>query len=120
MATVTVAENDPLTTLSVTVSENDGVTRYSYELRSSGGSDYGALEQEYSVEVNQQLVRDLCQGIDAALAEALAGNDGYRDKLVTTAQTLYNHLFRPVQGNDEPALMVKVRELKTPLLVRSN
>lgn len=112
--------NDPLTVLSVTVNENDGGTQYRYELRTSGGTEFGALEQEYSLAVNQKLVRDLCRDIDEALKAALSGDPSYRDELVRNSQTLYSHLFRPVKGTDEPALMTKVRESQGPLLVRSN
>ncbi|MFI0480185.1 CHAT domain-containing protein [Actinomadura sp. 9N215] len=111
---------EPFTMLNVTVVENDGVTRYRYELRTSGGTEFSALEQEYSVEVNQQLVRDLCDKIDKTLTAALSGGTDYRDTLVTCGQTLYKHLFRPVRGNEEPALLVRVRQSQSPLMVRSN
>ncbi|MDA3627089.1 CHAT domain-containing protein [Saccharopolyspora sp. WRP15-2] len=120
--------DDPLAVLSVTVSEEDGGTRYRYELRTSGGTEFGALEQEYSLVVSQSLVRDLCEEIDGILKSALdaslggtpsSGSD-LRDELVRTGQTLYSQLFRPVKGTDEPALITKVRESQGPLMVRSN
>ncbi|GAA1298334.1 CHAT domain-containing protein [Saccharothrix xinjiangensis] len=111
---------EPLKVLEVHVSEKDGVSRYSYKLVRSDKTEHGPLTQEHTVEVNQQLVRDLCQEIDEALKGALSGEPGHHDKLVANGQTLYSHLFRPVQGTDELALMVEVRESPGPMLVRSN
>lgn len=111
---------EPLKVLEVNVSEKDGVTRYSYKLVRSDKSEHGPLTQEHTVEVNQQLVRDLCEEIDEALKGALSGEPAYHDKLVAGGQTLYSHLFRPVQGTEELALMVEVRESPGPMLVRSN
>jgi hypothetical protein len=112
---------DPVTMLSVTVNENDGAVRYTYELRTSGGAVRGALEQEYQVEVNQSLVRDLCGKINHALKGAIRGDrENLRAELAAYGQTLYDHLFRPMHGNDEPELVAQMRQSRSPLLVRTN
>ncbi|MBO2445706.1 CHAT domain-containing protein [Actinomadura barringtoniae] len=112
---------EPVTMLSVTVNENDGTTRYSYELRTSVGVVRPAMEQEYLVEVNQSLVRDLCGKINKSLKGALQGGPGdLWGELAGYGQTLYDHLFQPTHGNDEPELVAQMRQTSSPLLVRTN
>lgn len=113
-------KTEPVMVLGVTVTEHDGAARYSYELWAAGGTVRGALQQVYGVEVNQSLVRDLCQKIDQAAKKALREGTDRRADLTEYGQTLYHHLFRPVRGNAEPELVAGIRRSRSPLLVRTN
>ncbi|MFE7167174.1 CHAT domain-containing protein [Streptomyces sp. NPDC057616] len=110
-----------MTVLQVRVSEpRRGRTQYSYELKSGDGSVLGPLEQEHTVDVSQDLVKDLCMEIDEALknadADAPAGTE-LRESLARLGSLLYDALF-PQAG--QPELMRRLRESSGPLLVQSN
>jgi hypothetical protein len=108
-----------MTVLQVRVSEpRPGRTQYSYELKSGDGSVLGPLEQEHTVDVSQDLVKDLCMEIDEALksTDAAAGAE-LRESLARLGSLLYDALF-PQAG--QPELMRRLRESTGPLLVQSN
>ncbi|MFG2790441.1 CHAT domain-containing protein [Streptomyces sp. NPDC048419] len=108
-----------MTVLQVRVSEpRRGRTQYSYELKSGDGSVLGPLEQEHTVDVSQDLVKDLCMEIDEVLksTDAAAATE-LRESLARLGSLLYDALF-PQAG--QPELMRRLRESTGPLLVQSN
>ncbi|MGY6024885.1 CHAT domain-containing protein [Streptomyces spinosirectus] len=108
-----------MTVLQVRVSEpRRGRTQYSYELKSGDGSVLGPLEQEHTVDVSQDLVKDLCMEIDEALKNT-GDEQGteLRESLARLGSLLYDALF-PQAG--QPELMRRLRESTGPLLVQSN
>src|SRR5262245_718646 len=111
---------DALTTLDVRVTEKaDGTALYLYQLRSAGGAASGPLEQEYSVDVHQSLVRKLSDRMDAVLREKSATDASRRVQLAKVGRALYQSLFPLMYGN-VPDLVTRLREAPGPLLVRTN
>lgn len=112
-----------MTVLQVRMSEpRRGRTQYSYELKSGDGSVLGPLEQEHTVDVSQDLVKDLCMEIDDTLKNTDTGADAsggaeLRESLARLGSLLYDTLF-PQAG--QPELMRRLRESTGPLLVQSN
>src|SRR5882724_2343970 len=108
-----------MTVLQVRMSEpRRGRTQYSYELKSGDGSALGPLEQEHTVDVSQDLVKDLCMEIDEVLKNADASDGAeLRENLARLGSLLYDTLF-PQAG--QPELMRRLRESTGPLLVQSN
>lgn len=90
---------------------------YTYELRPSDGTGTGPLEQEYSVDVNQDFVLGVRDRIDALLAQALTGNIDHRTELAKYGRELYKQLFQPGKGSD---LVNRIRESTGPFQVRTD
>ncbi|MEV6591037.1 CHAT domain-containing protein [Streptomyces acidicola] len=107
------------TTLDVRVSSHGGTVRYVYELRAHDSSGTGPLEREYTVDVNQSLVRDWRSLIDNALTAAAQGEDAPGPALVRWGRLLYDQLFPRVQGT-VPELVTRLRKSTGPVLVRTN
>lgn len=110
-----------MTTLNVRFADSPtGAARYFYELRTGEGAAPGPLEQEYSVDVNQAFVKDLCTEIDRLLEGAGGANLGEPgDELVQRGKMLYNLLF-PRTGATVPELVKLLKQSTGPLLIRSN
>lgn len=106
--------------LRVRMTEQDnGRARYSYELRSTGDELTRPIEQEYSVEVHQSLVRDLVGRIDELACAALDGAVDHRADIAGYAQTLHDTLLPRADGF-LPELVTRLARSAGPLLVRTN
>lgn len=96
-----------------------GRYQYSYTLRTSDELRTGPLEQEYTVDVNQALVKASCAEIDNALENAAADPHRLREVLRTESRLLYNQLLQP-PGGSVLELVRRLQESTEPLVVRTN
>jgi hypothetical protein len=96
-----------------------GHTQYSYTLRTSDELAAGPLEQEYTVDVNQALVKASCAEIDDALENATAAPNRLREVLRTQSRLLYKQLLQPPEGS-VLELVKRLQESTEPLVVRTN
>jgi hypothetical protein len=101
------------------VEQDNGKARYFYELRSTGGELTRPIEQEYSVDVHQSLVRDLVARIDELVCAALDSTIDHRADIAGYAQTLHDTLLPRADGY-LPELVTRVAQSTGPLLVRTN
>ena len=109
-----------MTTLDVRFSGNPaGPAQYFYTLKRDDGATYGPLAQEYPVEVNQSLIRALCNEIDGALAEAGVGAGRLHERLRTEGMILYRQLLQSREGS-VPELVRALHETTDPLVVQTN
>lgn len=113
----TTKNREPMTRLDIHARPNDGTMKYYYELRTSDSVAAGPLEQEYSVDVAQDVVLGLRERIDAVLAKSLDGETDHRAELAEYGQALFRQLFRP---GDASNLVNRIKESTGPFLVRTN
>jgi hypothetical protein len=102
----------------------DGPALYSYELRPAEVESVGAVDREYTAQVDQDLVEDVCAELRSTVVRSLRTTlDGPIDHVREVARwggILYQALFPTLDGDIRELLARIGRSAGGPLLVRTN